>query len=183
MKIEKIEPNIITYKLTLDNNDEDYYKCMWTRFELDYDNWKLTINSDAGDFTYYWGNNDKNDNFTSLMARVNDSYLLDKMSSRSCFFVDRSKKATIYTIEENGWDCFGIKNEKHWQEIKQEIIEIDECASEETFFREVDSIVPDIDFECIKIVKDYPPGAYVAIGLFIKYLQPILKNEWKKKKS
>jgi len=183
MKVEKIEPKVITYKLNLDKDDEEYTSCMWARFILDYDTWRLTINSDAGDYTYHWGNNDKNDNFTSLMARVNDDYLLNKMSNRSRIYIDKSKEATIQTIEENGWDCFGIKSEEEWKEIKQEINDIDDCSSEEYFFREVDSIVPQIDFECIEIIKDYPYGAYVVIGLFNKYIQPIIKEEWDKIKK
>lgn len=178
MKIEKIKPRFITYKMNVDKDDEEYTSCMWARFILDYDTWRLTINSDAGDYTYQWGNNDKNDNFTNLMARVNSDYLLNKMSNRNKFFIDKSKANTIQKIEENGWDCFGINSKEEWEKIKQKINEIDDSSSEEYFFREVDSIVPQIDFECIEIVKDYPYGAYVAIDLFIKYIQPLLKEEW-----
>lgn len=180
MKVEKIEPKTVTYKLTPDSDSDEYAFCMWSRFILDYDSWRLTINSDAGDYTYCWGNNDNNDNFTSLMARVNEEYLLNKMANRSRFYLDESKKATVKTIEQNGFYCFGIKGEQQWREIEEQIYEIDEGASAEQFFREVESIVPSIDFECIEVIKDYPSGAYTVIGLFIKYVQPLLKEEWSK---
>lgn len=183
MKVERIEPKIQTFRLTMEPTDEEYGQCMWAKFILDFDAWRLTINSDAGDYTYGWGNNDKHDNFTSLMARVNEGYLLNKMSSRSEFFIDKSKAEIIETIELDGWEYYGIKSEEQWQEIRQEILDIDGCYSEEMYFLEVNKIVPEIDFESIRLVKDYPHGAYVAIDLFIKYIQPIMKEEWKKIKE
>jgi hypothetical protein len=180
MKVEKIEPKVSTYRLVLDKGDEEFTSCIWARFILDFDNWRLTINSDAGDYTYGWGSN-KNDDFLDLMCRVNADYLLNKMSDRSRVFIDKSKKATIKTITDNDYECFGIKDQNHLNEIIDEINDIDACASEETFIREVDSIVPNIDFECIEVVKDYPYGAYTAIGLFVKYIQPVLRAELKER--
>jgi len=175
MKIAKIEPNILTYRLSMEREDEDYYKCMWAEFILDLDAYRLTINGDAGNYSYCWGAS-QHETFINLMCRVNEGYLLNKMSDRSRFLITESKQETIKTIEHNGWDCFGIKSEEEWENIRNEILDIDDLSSEEMFFREVDSIVPEIDFECIEIEKDYPPGAKTSIEFFIKYIQPILKE-------
>lgn len=180
MIVEKIKPEIVTYRLVMESDDEEYTSCMWARFILDYDTWRLTINSDAGDYTYCWGNNDKNDNFTSLMARVNEGYLLNKLSSRSYFKVEESIEETIKNIECDGWDYFGIESEKEWKEIKERLNDISWLISEEMYINEVSGIVPEIDFESIEIIKDYPYQAYIAIRLFIKYIQPLLKEEWNK---
>lgn len=176
MEITKIEPRTYTYRLVPNKNDEEYASCMWARFVFDCDNGRLNINSDAGDFSYGWGFNEHED-FMHLMSRVDKYYLLNKLSSRSVFLLEESKKATIETIEDNGFENYDIKSEEDWEEYKQDILDIDTC-SEETFFRTVDDIMPDIDWESIIIEKDYPYGAKVVVDLFEKYLQPKIKEEF-----
>lgn len=176
MEITKIEPRTYTYRLVPNKNDEEYASCMWARFVFDCDNGRLNINSDAGDFSYGWGFNEHED-FMHLMSRVDKYYLLNKLSSRSVFLLEESKKATIETIEDNGFENYDIKSEEDWEEYKQDILDID-TRSEETFFRTVDDIVPDIDWESIIIEKDYPYGAKVVVDLFEKYLQPKIKEEF-----
>lgn len=176
MEITKIEPRTYTYRLVPNKNDEEYASCMWARFVFDCDNGRLNINSDAGDFSYGWGFNEHED-FMHLMSRVDKYYLLNKLSSRSVFLLEESKKATIETIEDNGFENYDIKSEEDWEEYKQDILDIDTC-SEETFFRTVDDIMPYIDWESIIIEKDYPYGAKVVVDLFEKYLQPKIKEEF-----
>lgn len=176
MEITKIEPRTYTYRLVPNKDDEEYASCMWARFVFDCDNGRLNINSDAGDFSYGWGFNEHED-FMHLMSRVDKYYLLNKLSSRSVFLLEESKKATIETIEDNGFENYDIKSEEDWEEYKQDILDIDTC-SEETFFRTVDDIMPYIDWESIIIEKDYPYGAKVVVDLFEKYLQPKIKEEF-----
>lgn len=176
MEITKIEPRTYTYRLVPNKNDEEYASCMWARFIFDCDNGRLNINSDAGDFSYGWGFNEHED-FMHLMSRVDKYYLLDKLSSRNVFLLEESKKATIETIEDNGFENYDIKSEEDWKQCKQDILDID-TRSEETFLRTVDNIVPDIDWDSIIIEKDYPYGAKVVVDLFEKYLQPKIKEEF-----
>lgn len=177
MKIEKINPRVITYKLAPDKGDKEYFSCMWARYIFDCDNGRLNINSDAGDYSYGWGHNDHED-FMHLMSRIDSGYLLNKISDRTVFHIDKSKKHTINNIKEYGIDCFGIKNQE-LNSIIDDINNIDDGASEETFLREVDSIVPKIDWESIEIVREYPCGAVTVVDLFIKYLQPKIKEEFR----
>ena len=181
MEITKIEPRTYTYRLVLDKNDKEYTQCMWARFVFDCDNGRLNINSDAGDYSYGWGYNQHED-FMHLMSRIDKCYLLNKLSDRSVFLIEKSKKQTIEFIEDNGWECYGVKTTTDWEEFKQEILDIDSCASEETFLRMVDDIMPDIDWESIIIEKDYPCGAKVVVDLFEKYLQPKIKEEFTRQK-
>lgn len=177
MEITKIEPRTYTYRLVPNKDDEEYTSCMWARFIFDCDNGRLNINSDAGDYSYGWGYNEHED-FMHLMGRVDKYYLLEKISSRKVFLLDESKKQTIETIEDNGWGCYGIESAEDWRKIKQDILDIDCCASEEFFIRMVVDIVPDIDWESIIIEKDYPHGAKVVVDLFEKYLQPKIKEDF-----
>ena len=176
MEITKIEPRTYTYRLIPNKDDEEYASCMWARFIFDCDNGRLNINSDAGDYSYGWGYNEHED-FMHLMSRVDKYYLLCKLSRRSVFLIDKSKRETIKNIEENGWEYYGIKSEEDWEEIKQDILNI-EVTTEESFFHEIVDIVPDMDWESIIIEKDYPYGAKVVVDLFEKYLQPKIKEEF-----
>ncbi|MCI7040567.1 MAG: hypothetical protein MR992_00270 [Lachnospiraceae bacterium] len=176
MEITKIEPRTYTYRLVPNKDDEEYTSCLWARFIFDCDNGRLNINSDAGDYSYGWGFNEHED-FMHLMSRVDKYYLLNKLSSRSVFLLEESKKATIETITYNGFENYGIKSEEDWEEYKQDILDINVC-SEETFFRTVDDIMPDIDWESIIIEKDYPHGAKVVADLFEKYLQPRIREDF-----
>ena len=177
MQIEKIEPRTITYRLTPDKGDEEYRSCMWARYIFDCDNGRLNINSDAGDYSYGWGHN-VHEEFMHLMSRVDQGYLLNKLSSLSEFDIGKSKAGTIRNIKEYGEDYLGIRYGKQLESVIEEISGIDNGASEETFIREVSEIVPDIDWEDIEIVKEYPYGAEVVVEMFIKYLQPEIKKEF-----
>lgn len=177
MNIEKINPRVITYKLVPDKSDKEYFSCMWARYIFDCDNGRLNINSDAGDYSYGWGHNDHED-FMHLMSRVNAGYLLNKISDRTVFDIDKSKAHTVSNVQKYGIDYFGIKDQKQLESIVEEINDIDDGVSEETFLREVDNIVPKIDWESIEIVKEYPCGATTVVDLFIKYLQPKIREEF-----
>lgn len=175
MHVERIIPKTVTYSLVTDKEDEEYSSCMWARYIFDCDNGRLNINSDAGDFSYGWGYN-KHEDFMHLMSRVNGSYLLNKISSKSVFNIGKSKVKTIENIETYESDYLGIENKL--DSICKAILDIDSLSSEETFFDEVNRIVPGIDFESIEIVKEYPYGADVVVDLFEKYIQPKIKEEF-----
>ena len=177
MQIKKIEPRIITYRLSPDKGDEEYHSCMWARYIFDCDNGRLNINSDAGDYTYGWGHN-VHEEFMHLMCRVDGEYLLNKLSNRSVFDIAKSKAKTIKNIKEYGVKCFGIKDQEHLDSVIEYVSNIDSWASEETFIQEVAGIVPEIDWEDIEVEKDYPYGAVVVVKMFTKYLQPEIRKEF-----
>ena len=176
MEITKIQPRIYTYELKLAKEDEEYGICTWARFVFDCDHGCLTINSDAGNYSYSWGYNEHED-FMHLMSRIRKDYLLDKIACRSIFLLEKSKKETIHVIEENGWDCFGIASEEKWKEIKKDILDID-TNSEAVFYNTVSDLIPNICWENVMIETDYPRGAKVIAAIFDKYLQPIIKKEF-----
>lgn len=172
MIISKEQPKIVTYCLTAETVDE-HHTCMWARFVFDCDNGQLNINSDQGDYAYRWGFNEHED-FMSLMARIGDDYLLNKISDRSSFDLEESKKETIeimkiYAYEEN-WS-----HEKLYY-VESAINGIE--SGEEVFYREVCDLIPHIDFEDVKIVKDYPYGARVVVDIFDKFVQPQIKKDF-----
>lgn len=178
MEIKRLEPKIYTYKLIPDKNDEEYSSCAWARFVFDCNNGSLTIDSDAGDYFYRWGYNE-NEDFMHLMGRIDKWYLINKLSNRSIFLLEESKKENIKYIEDNGWEYFGIDSEEKWKDCKQNILDIN-TYSEETFLRTINDIIPDIDWESIIVEKDYPRSAKVIVRLFEKYLQPKIREDFMK---
>lgn len=176
MQVKKEEPRIITYKLIPDKKDEEYGYCMWSRYIFDCDTGRLAINSDSGDYTYMWGHN-VNEEFMHLMCRVDEGYLLNKLSSRSVFKIAESKAGTIASIKKYGEDYLGINDWEQMDSITEKINSIDNGATEEEFLWEVCEIVPNADWEDIQIEKDYPHGARIVVEMFIKYLQPKIKEE------
>lgn len=175
MKVERIIPRTITYRLVPDKGDDEYNSCMWVRYIFDCDNGRLNINSDAGDYSYGWGYNEHED-FMHLMSRINGSYLLNKISSPHVFNIGKSKVKTIENLELYEVDYLGIKN--RLDSICEEIKDIDSLSSEETFFKEVERIVPGIDWESVEIVKEYPYGARVVVNLFERYIQPKIREDF-----
>lgn len=110
------------------------------------------------------------------MSRVNGSYLLNKISSPYVFNIGKSKVKTIENLELYEADYLGIEN--RLDSICEEIEDIDSLSSEETFFREVERIVPGIDWESVEIVKEYPYGAKVVVDLFERYIQPKIREDF-----
>lgn len=176
MKIEKIRPNVITYRLTLDKTDEEYDRCTCAVYIFDCDNGHLTINSDAGIYSHCWGYSEHQD-FMQLMSTLDQEYLLDKLSDRSVFDIRKSKNCIIADIKRYGMDFFEIKDREQMDRILKEINDIDHDADEKAFFREVRNTMPDLDCGSIKIIKEYPHRAVTVVNLFIKYLQPEIKKQ------
>lgn len=178
MKIIRTNPRIYTYNLKASKDDDIYSHCLWARFTFDCDAGILTINSDAGDYSYRWGCNE-NEDFMHLMNRIDKYYLLNKISDKSRFLLEESKKETIENIETNGFEGYGIETEEEWEEYKKEIMNI-YAYDERDFLASVSDIIPDIDWESIHIETDYPAGAKIIAEMFDKYLQPEIKKEFSK---
>lgn len=181
MKISKIEPKVITYALNAENDDEKF-QCMWVRFMFDCDNGQLDISSDAGDYHYRWGYN-VNEDFMHLMTRLNKEYLLNKIADRSIFNLDASKKTMIAKVKKYAIPNSWCKNGNEVSEIVSRIKSIECGCSEESFFREVQSLFQYIDWDYIECIKDYPHGAEVIVDLFEKYIQPKIKEDLQEKEK
>lgn len=180
MKIKKVEPRTYTYELYPEKSDKEFSSCMWARFIFDCDNGRLNINSDVGDYTYTWGHS-KNEDFIHLMSRVNEDYLLNKLSDRSVFLLEGSKKELIESIE-TYWYDFGFETKAEWEECKRELLGLSsfDAGNKYAFFNRVQEIIPDIDADVIYIEKDYPYQAKLIVNWFIKYLQPKIKEKFAK---
>lgn len=171
MKCQVIKPNITTYAMRFDKDEDPdlHWRCMWARISLDHDNYAISIVSDCGDYSYTWGRTEQ-EPFLKLMSRINEEYLLDKISSCSKFNLEKSKQETIERIK-NYYE--GSDEETKCNEQIQDIKEL-EYYGEEGFYMAADGIVDDSDL--IEIVREYPNGAVTICEIFKKHLQPLLKD-------
>lgn len=172
MKIEKIKPNVVTYKLTPSREDREYLMYTQARFEFDCDNGIVNINSDAGDYSYRWGYNE-HENFMRLMSRINSDYLLNKISDRTVLDLEASKKETVENVI--NWDGYD------YSELKSFADEINDIYADnaDEFFYKVDHILPGgMVYDCIAIVKRFPRSAELICDLFTKYIQPQIKKDF-----
>lgn len=83
MSISLIKPAMISiwYKPEPDAPNRGF--CEWARFHFDLDNYFLSIESDCGNYSYGWFPTPRSESFLCLCARMNEDYLLRKISSES----------------------------------------------------------------------------------------------------
>lgn len=175
MIIKEVTPNVRQFHFKQEQSDEDYGSCLWANITLDCDNYTLIAESDCGNYTYGWKPTPDYESFIHLMCRIGKDYLLNKISSRCVFDLEESKKETIDTVLDSGY----ILSDDDIESIN----DIDDWSSEESFYRECDSILKLSDanitdrFELISCAKRYPAGAMTFVNIFCDILQPILQVE------
>lgn len=180
MTIKEAQPRIRQFKYRQEKGDPDYGMCMWAHFNLDTENYTLTIESDCGDYSYGWTPTPNSESFEHLMSRVNDSYLLEKIADRDVFDYEESKKQTIENIKE-----YFFGDEETISAILDEI-EFHECMGDiysdyHEFYRIIERYLEEHNccdiFETIAVEMDYNAGAKRIVKIFCEVLQPILKKE------
>lgn len=178
MKVTKVLPNTVMYKLKAENDDKDKYLCQWADFTLEFDFRRLSIHSDLGDYAYCWGHSDY-DSLMNLLSRVSKDYLLDKLSSRTVFDVVESKKELVKYVRQNA-EYYNIFDTN---DIIEKINDIEESVSEEMYLYKVRDIIEWIEFVDIPVEKRYPYNAETICDFFIKYIQPQIKAEFEASKK
>lgn len=169
MRVEIEKPNTIVFKVYPDKTDEMYTKCLWARFLFDLANWSLMAQSDCGDYSYSWKVEKGGRTFLEFMTVIDEEYLLNKISSRSCFNADSTKQNVI------AWVCEDeslSKEEKN--RIVSEITEIEVCLDGQLFLQELEDIEGMDNFcdlwECLDY--EYPLCAKTFVWIFKEIVQP-----------
>lgn len=177
MKVKIKKPNSTEYDFIFEKSDELHSYCNWARITLDHDNYCLTAVTDCGDYSYQWCATPNTESFVKLMARINDDYLLVKISSESELNTEQTKIDNIDMLK----DYFEGKP-SDLEDLIAEINNIEDCG-EELLFIKIDEIVDGHLESCdIDIVKDYPFQAKIFVRIFKEILQPMLREELKNEK-
>lgn len=180
MKVTIEKPEIISLLYKQEKTDEDYGSCMWARFVLDLKNYTMVIESDCGNYVYGWTPTPDHECFLCLLARINEDYLLDKISSRSVINGVESEKGITEYVKK----C-----------AEAECIELDTCDLEQISIacynydtaREVVRAVEYVLELCdvcnfdpfplwTSVVEDYPANAKKIASVFNSCIRPKIKD-------
>lgn len=180
MKIENTMPNIIQLKFYQEKTDNDYGSCLWGNVVIDCDNYTLFIESDCGSYSYGWTPTPNTESFVKLLCRMNSDYLLEKISDRTYFDFDESKKQTYQNIRE----YFEYDGTNEAQKIIENIdYDLVMSYGEEGFYRVCSEVLSKYNDEIIHIEKDYPAGAKKIADIFKNTIQPYLRETFLNKEG
>lgn len=169
---------IITLEFRQEKGDDDYGSCMWARFLFDLDNYDLHINSDCGNYAYGWCPTPDKESFLKLMSRINESYLLEKISSRSVVDSDstwENIKEYINDVldgEAPDFELDDVKNCCHHRTVD----EVYNALCDELKYTNADNENAEdyAIFECIDTT--FPNGAMKIVSVFKNSIQPKIKE-------
>ena len=176
VKIKK--PEIVTIEYRQEEFDEDYGSCLWARFNFDIENYDLTILSDCGEYGHGWIPTPNTESFLLLMSRLNDEYLLEKISDRTvvdCEATFTNVKEYISNVldgEKPDFDLEDIENACYYASVNEVY-----TALEDVFkFTNANNDYADnyALYECI--VTTFPYDAKKIVQVFTDFIQPKIKE-------
>lgn len=175
-------PQIISLLYQQERSDLDYGSCSWARFYFDLKNYTLSIESDCGNFSYGWYPTPDTESFLKLCSRLEDEYLLSKISDRT--IVDREKTWTLIkelvseTIEyhdlEDVLDDYEMSriedacSYRNPSDVGHALIEI---FNENSLGEYIDNTYEIWE----RICMTYHPNAKRIAEVFVKHIQPFIK--------
>jgi len=174
--VKLVQPTTIRVTYRQQRDDKDYGSCLWADFDLDCDNYRLTINSDCGNFSYGWTPTPQGETFIHLCCRFDKDYLLNKLSDRTVLDEKKTAELFIRCFENHGetlpqnyeQDIYDIVNEACNEYEMYELIErykIENTPGKGNMYLE----------DCF--VKDYPTAAKRVVDIFTEHVVPLLKNQ------
>ena len=179
MKAELITSRLVTIKLTQEKTDPDYGSCLWARFMLDLDRYSMQIMSDCGSYAYAWQPTPDSESFLHLIGRMDEEYLLDKISDRTVVDTEATYKSVKEYLD-------GLLDEEDVEEGYDERL-IHEACSVFNPRDCLDALMEAIDFtdyadeaerfelsECIETM--HPAGARKIGTLFAQYIKPLARK-------
>ena len=190
-------PNIMTMEFRQEKNDPDYGSCVWAVFHFDLDRYTLMIESDCGNYTYGWHPTSQFESFLHLMGRLDEEYLLDKLSDRTVVDTETTWKAVEEylksvenrVIEDHAFNHFDEEDEEEendeeefkltdddWQDVRDACSESSEAIcywelKEALAYTPLDGVYGEFELcECINLT--YPARAKSIVRIFMEYIRP-----------
>lgn len=179
-RVKIITPRTVTLEFRQEPGDPDYGSCLWAVFNLDLEAYGMTVLSDCGSYGYGWVPTPKSESFLHLLARLDASYLLDKISSRSVIDEDATFRALGRLMEDQGVDPdepgpdeepvidMGRLREACLRDTDQEVHDAVTGLFKDTHMEDVD----DYDVWCC-IEKDFPLNAKKIAHVFHDHVAPV----------
>lgn len=176
--IEVKSPDIMVLEFRQEKGDQDYGSCLWSRFYLDMENYHLSIESDCGNYGHGWIRTPKSESFLKLMSRIDDDYLLGKISTRNVVDGDQTWKNVKEYInevldgEEPNFDFEDVENVCYYSEkteVYDELINSLKYTNANNDFFDSYQLI-----NCIEM--QYPYNAQKIANIFTKFVQPKIKE-------
>lgn len=167
-------PEIITLDFRQERGDQDYGTCMWATFRLDTERYEMMIMSDCGNYSYSWHPTPNSESFLHLISRLDEGYLLDKLSSRTVVDGDETFAAVKEYISE--W-CDEDDEDRlpDMDDVKAACQNYTEDGVYQALLTEFAytsmSSCDQYDLLCC-IEKDYPTNAKKIVEVFMRYIRP-----------
>lgn len=179
MIITAERPKILRITYRQDKGDEDYCSCLWAWFDIDVENWNLSISSDCGSSQYRWPRESRR-TFLWFLSTVRSDYLARKLFGRTYLVVDGEQ--TLERILEcaefpEGAEEYDLQCAKDDLEGLASDIEGDSinyaCERIEKWMREYNVEVADY-WELVK--TDYRPDQKKILEIWDKHIVPAIKQ-------
>lgn len=176
--VEKKELKTLILEFRQEKTDDDYGSCMWARFLFDLDNYELNIISDCGNYAYGWCPTPDTESFLKLMSRINESYLLEKISSRSIVDADATWKNIKefidykFPCDESDFDMEEIEDACKAYHTENEVYEALLNRFRYTkFYDNAD------DYDILQCIENkFPLNAEKIVSVFKNFIQPKIKE-------
>lgn len=182
MKLEQINPRIITIRLTQEESDPDYGSCLWSAFKIDLDAYEICITGDCGNYAHGWHPTPKTESFLHLIGRMDEDYFLDKIASRSRIDQQETYNRVLKLLECNGIAIDAIDEDdrdallaacgSYISDSHGVLSEIRAVLEEMEVSKQVDTF--DL---CGCIEMDYTPSQKKIAEVFAKYIRPWARRE------
>ena len=104
---------------------------------------------------------------------------MSKISVINFFDIDASKEALISMINSDA-EKYGIDN---IDKCIETMSKFPKHVSRESYIYRIKNVIPRIDSQSIPIITHYPPDVIAICDMFIKYVQPQIKNDLKLKQK
>ena len=180
-KTEILKSNIITIGFRQEREDPDYGSCTWANFHLDLETYDLMIMSDCGNYSYGWPPTPKSESFLHLMSRVNDDYLLGKLSTVSEIDTTKTFRRVLKYMKELADESNTYLDEEDIEDLKlccygcsQREIADDVYSWLDTHYGMRQLLCDEYLYNCIYM--DHPENAYKIVSVFKEHIQPKIKE-------
>lgn len=183
MKVTIEKPEIITLLFKQEKDDKDYGSCLWAWFYIDTKNYTLSIESDCGNYVYGWVPTPNSESFLHLLARLNEDYLLSKISDPTV--IDRKATAAeilemvkeiadAKCIELDEWEQEQISDACYRQNNERDLVDAVLDAVISTEVRK--ALELDIYNLYASVTKTYPANAKRISKIFHKHIRPVIRS-------
>ena len=183
MKVTVEKPSVITLLYQQEKTDADYGSCLWARFYIDTKNYTLSIESDCGNYVHGWLPTPDSESFIQLLARMDQGYLLYKISNESVIDGDATAAAVLELVKEyaececidlDKWDLEQISDACHHHNDERDLVAAVLDAVISTPLRK--ALETDTYDLYSAVVKDYPTNAKKITEVFADCIRPVVKT-------